>query len=69
MTTDLEERREYWKNRHPYTFRNWRVLARNRYYDDAAAIEREAATRGGCVAESGGPRIPGPVWSVYRFEY
>ena len=69
MTTNPEERRQYWQRRYPYTFRNWVVLARNLTYDVAASTEDAVARRDGCAAEPGGPRIPGNVWSVYRFEH
>lgn len=68
MTTNSAERERYWRSR-VTGFRNWQILASGLTYHQAQDREAEEARKGGCVHGAGGEYKPGPVWSVYKFEY
>ena len=63
MSTDPQERIEYWKNKEGCT--SGRVLHSKLTYDRALELEKKEATERGCHHSSGGPRVAGQVWSVY----
>ena len=67
MTTDLQERRDYWENRHS-SLSNWRVVSRGLTYEQAQKKEEYYETLG-YTRGAGGQYVPGDVWSVYTFEY
>ena len=68
MSTNPQERRQYWSGQ-VRNLHNWRILASGLTYEQALAREENEARQRGCVAEPGGPRMDGPVWSVYYFEH
>ena len=68
MTTNEQERYQYWRGRHPRLY-NWQVLARGLTYESAQQMENRIAAQTGCTAEPGGRKIAGAAYLVYRFDY
>ena len=68
MTTNPADRKSHWQNK-VNGFRNWRILASGLTYDQAETREKSEAKSGGCDHGSGGQRVSGAVWSVYKFEF
>lgn len=64
MSTDPEERIEYWKRVEGHT--HGQVLVRNLTYDQAQVREKQEAIRRGCVSSPGGPRNGLANWCVYH---
>ena len=69
ITTDQSERQRYWKNQHPRTFKNWKILRTVKSKKLAQQLETLEAKRLGCVAHPGGPGPEVGDWVVYYFEY
>lgn len=68
ITTNPEERKQYWKGQHP-ALRNWEILESGLSYSQAQRKENEYASRLGCQSYPGGPNNGQYNWSVYYFEY
>ena len=64
MSTDPEERIQYWKKKEGHT--NGKILHSELTYDKAQELERSEAQAKGCRQGLGGERVPGRVWSVYH---
>lgn len=63
-STNPEERIKYWKDKEGHT--GSEILAEALTYDEAKVLEKHEAEKRGCEQEEGGPRVEGPVWSVYH---
>lgn len=69
ITTDLDERKKYWKTIHP-TLRDWQVLEGPiSTKDEAQRLETYLARRHGCESAPGGKDVPGKSWWVYGFKF
>ena len=68
MTTNVAARQSEWAIR-AAGIRDWKTLAEGLTYEQALAKEQAEAERLGCESGPGGPRLDGPVWSVYYFKY
>ena len=68
ITTNLEERKKYWKRKYP-NLQDWRAIDNGLSRLDAQKKEDEYAERHGCESHHGGPKISGKKYSVYRFNY
>ena len=68
MTTNPEERKQYWKSRHR-NFRRWTILSTHYTKSAAQKAERAAAERYGCESHAGGTGRKTTTWYVYRFYY
>lgn len=67
MTSNLKERKAYWKKRHPH-LKNWKVVENSLTYQEAQTIENQYKKKG-YTAHPGGRKKKGRVYSVYTFEY
>ena len=68
ITTDQQERRQYWRSRHP-SLRNWRILETLFSKTSAQQAETRLSQQHGCVASPGGAGPEYATWYVYYFEY
>ena len=77
ITTNPEEKREYWQNQ-TTGFANWQILEIFRSKTAAKEFETAYALRHGCEAELGGSDVPVTEkesatehdwWYVYHFDY
>ena len=68
ITTDLRDRLNYWRSKHP-TLRNWKVLGRYNTKTEAQRAENILARRNFCVASPGGSGLERAAWYVYYFQY
>ena len=68
MTTNPEERKQYWKSRHPDLW-NWQILGHYEYKKDAQAAEIAIADKYGCISFPGGDGPEIADWIVYGFQY
>lgn len=68
MTTEPQERKQYWRNKYKSSFKNWQVVRRGLTYERAQQIEEDYKGLG-YVRGAGGQYVSGYVWSVYTFEY
>lgn len=69
ITADLEERRGYWANQFPKTFRNWRIVGTYYSKSRAQARETELARAWDCESHPGGDGPESAIWHVYYFEH
>ena len=53
ITTDLDERKRFWKGRHR-NFHNWEILSAHRSKSAAQAAETKLAEKHDCKAHEGG---------------
>ena len=63
MSTNPQNRIDYWKNREGHT--RSRILARGLTYDGALAREKKEAADRGCTVVGGGQPVSGRKYSVY----
>ncbi len=68
MTTDLAERKTFWQKKYGIRFYGWDVVESGLTYEQAQSLENEYRKHG-FEGDAGGPKVPGPVWSVYIFYY
>lgn len=69
MSSDLQKRIEYWRQRCPSNF-SYQILASDMTYEEAQAMEVLEARKCGVTCEQapGGKRVSGRVYSVYRVD-
>jgi hypothetical protein len=70
MTTNLEQRKYYWKSEYP-TLINWEIIGGPLDKETAQILETKTAQDRGCESHPGGdnPDDPFAQWWVYYFEY
>ena len=68
MTTDPDRRKLEWEQQRGKSLPTFQVIRGGLTYDEAWALE-DKYRKMGYKAEPGGPREPGPVYSVYVYEY
>lgn len=68
MTTDVEERKRYWKNQKP-NLRDWKILGTYNTKREAQEAEKRFAQKYGCDCHPGGRGNAHAKWYVYKFNY
>ena len=68
MTTDVENRKKYWKSRHS-NLRDWQILGTYQTKTEAQNAESRLAKSYGCVSHPGGDGSEYDTWYVYKFSY
>ena len=63
-----EKRKKAWLLKKP-SLRNWTIIRTGLTYDEAKAVETYYVKKYGYEGSPGGPRLRGPVYSVYTFTY
>lgn len=66
--TDVEERKQYWKSKHP-DLRDWEILGEYETKSEAQKAETEFAERDRCISYPGGDGKEGATWYVYKFRF